>query len=165
MKLSLKAGTTSKRVLLFVMDTSKFDGSGLTGLTSASSGLVCYRARDDDGNAGGTAITLAAGTRGTWSSGGFVEKDATNLPGVYEFGIPDAALASGSKWAVIMLKGASNMAPVVMEIQLTAVDPDSAAAFMTGVNSLAPPTNWNLLSVDANGRVDIIKLAGTSQPA
>src|SRR5207245_1449153 len=35
----------------------------------------------------------------------------------------------------------------------------------TGVNSLAPPTNWNLLSVDASGRVDVIKINGTSQTA
>jgi hypothetical protein len=119
MKLSIAKGSTSVLVRIFLSDSSSTTGAGLTGLTSGSSGLVCYRARDDDGNAGGTAISLSGGTRGTWSSGGFVEKDSTNMPGIYEFGIPDAALATGSRSVDIMFKGATNLAPLPMEIELT----------------------------------------------
>ena len=130
MKLIAHKGRTSLLTKIFIQDATKADGSGLTGLVYNTSGLNCYRARDDDGNAGGTAITLATMTRGTWASGGFVEKDATNMPGVYEFGIPDAALATGSETAVIMLKGAANMAPVLIEIQLTDADPQAAAQLL-----------------------------------
>lgn len=128
MKLIVKKGRTSLIVKLFIQDTRQSDGRGLTGLAFNTSSLTCYRARDDDGNAAGTAITLATMTRGTWASGGFVEKDATNMPGVYEFGVPNNALASGSETVVIILKGASNMAPVVLEIQLVAFDPQEATA-------------------------------------
>lgn len=125
-KVSLVKGTTSYLARIFIQDSSKTDGSGLTGLTSSSSGLICYRARDDDGNAGGTAISLSAGTLGTWSSGGFVEKDATNMKGVYELGIPNAALVTGSKSILIMLSGATNMAPCPIEIELTGWDNQDA---------------------------------------
>src|SRR5258708_5893375 len=123
MKLLVKKGATSYLTAIFIQDSSSTTGAGLTGLTSGSAGLVCYRARADDGNAAGTAISLSAGTRGTWSSGGFVEKDATNMPGLYELGVPDAALATGSNWAILMLKGATNMAPLPLEIQLVNFDP------------------------------------------
>lgn len=122
MALKLQAGTTNQIVPIFVGDTSSSDGSGLTGLVYNSAGLTAYYHREDDGDAGGTAISLATATRGTWATGGFVEKDATNMPGVYELHLPNAVLASGSKWAVVQLKGAQNMAPVMLEIELTSVD-------------------------------------------
>ena len=56
------------------------------------------------GAAANVAIVLAAGTLGTWSSGGWVEVDATNQPGLYQFGIPDAALASGADAVTIGFK-------------------------------------------------------------
>lgn len=124
MKYIVQKGTTNFIAAVFIQDSSQTNGSGLTGLTSSSVGLTCYRARPDDGNAGGVVISLSAGTRGTWSSGGFVEKDNANLNGVYELGIPNAALAVGTltvgtpAYCVIMLKGAANMAPCVMEIEL-----------------------------------------------
>src|SRR5690242_19981229 len=103
MKLLVKKGRTSLLVRIFIQDSSSTTGAGLTGLTSASAGLVCYRARDDDGNLGATQVVLAAGTRGTWSSGGFVEKDAANMPGVYELGLPDAGQATGTETVTYML--------------------------------------------------------------
>lgn len=191
MKLQVKKGRTSLLVKLFIQDSSSSVGAGLTGLTSGSAGLTCYRARDDDGNAGGTAITLSGGTRGTWSSGGFVEKDATNMPGVYEFGVPDAAIATGSETSLIMFKGATNMAPCLMELQLVAIDlQDATSAGLSRLDAAITsrlasgnvtvgtnndktgysltqtfPTNFSSLSVDASGRVDVIKVAGTTQTA
>jgi hypothetical protein len=57
-------------------------------------------------------------TLGTWASGGFVAIDGTNMPGWYQLGIPNAALASGAETVEIHLKGASNMVPVPIKIQL-----------------------------------------------
>jgi len=115
-KLAIKKGTTSKRVMVFIQDSASTTGAGKTGLTSAS--VTCYYWREDEGNVGATAVTLVAGTRGTWSSGGFVEKDATNMPGFYELGIPDAALATGADWVGMQIKG-TGIAPLPIEIQLT----------------------------------------------
>ena len=125
MKLEIKKGTTSKRIALFIQNSSVTTGAGLTGLLFNSAGLTWYYWRENEGNVGGTAVTLATATRGTFASGGFIEKDATNLPGFYEIGIPDAALATGADWVVMQLKGATNMAQLTLEIQLvdnTALD-------------------------------------------
>ena len=55
--------------------------------------------------------------------------------------------------------------PVDDVFNVVSYDPQSATAFITGVNSLAPPTNWNLHSIDASGRVDVGKVLGTAQTA
>lgn len=64
---------------------------------------------------------------GAYSSGGFVEVDATNMPGLYRFDPPDAVFATGVDKAVLVLKGATGMAPVVLEYQLVDFDPEDGA--------------------------------------
>lgn len=126
MKLSVVKGATSVLVRIFIQDSSSTTGAGLTGLVFNTAGLTCYRMRDDDGNAGGTVISLATATLGTWATGGFKEKDATNCPGWYEFGIPNAAVATGSRSVDFHFKGATNMAPLPVEIELTGWDNQDA---------------------------------------
>lgn len=116
--LTIKKGTTSNRISIFVQNSSVTTGAGLTGLTNASAGLIWYYWREDAGDVGATSVSLVAGTRGTYSSGGFKEKDATNMPGCYEIGIPNAVLSTGANWAKMMLLGATNMSPVIVDIQL-----------------------------------------------
>jgi hypothetical protein len=41
------------------------------------------------------------------------------MPGVYRLDLPDAVCAASARSAVVMLKGATNMAPVVLEIDLS----------------------------------------------
>lgn len=139
MKLDVKIGTTSKRVAVFIQSSVATDGGGLTGLTNASSGLAWYYWREDAGNNGGTSVSPQSATRGSWTSGGFKEIDATNLPGWYELGIPDAALASGASWVIMMLKGAANMVPTPpIEIQLVSYDPyDAVRLGLTALSSVA----------------------------
>lgn len=170
-KVSIKAGTTSYLARIFIQDSSSATGAGLSGLTNASSGLICYAARDDDGNAGGTVISLSAGTRGTWSSGGFVEKDSTHMKGVYEFGIPNATIAAGSKSVLIYFSGATNMAPLPLEIELTAVDNQDATAFgvsridaaiSSRMATFTLPTNFSSLVIDGSGRIDLSKVGGAA---
>lgn len=116
MKLSIKAGSTSVKLYLFIQDSSVTTGAGLTGLAFNTSNLVASYVRPV---ASRQAITLATQTvTGGYSSGGFVEVDATNMPGVYRFDVPDAAIAVGVRSVVVMLKGAANMSPCVMEIDL-----------------------------------------------
>lgn len=114
-KLAVKAGTTSKLLRVFVQDST---GAGLTGLAYNAAGLKA--AYIVEGQATATAVTLATATVGTFTSGGFKEIDSTNLPGLYEFGVPNAALTGGNA-CVLMLFGAANMVPVVCEIELDAI--------------------------------------------
>lgn len=116
MKLTVKKATTSKVLHIFISDGSATDGSGLTGLVYNSAGLTAYYVKPGDATA--TVITLAdITTLGTYVSGGFKEYDSTNMPGLYEFHPPDACLTTADQ-VVIMLKGATNMAPLPIEIQL-----------------------------------------------
>jgi hypothetical protein len=119
----IKRGSTSVRRLIFIADTSKTDGSGLANLVYNSSGLVAYYFAGD--LADEVQITLASATLGTWTSGGFVAVDNTNMPGWYELGIPNAALDGGNEVA-IQLRGATNMAPVNVYIELDTVDYQTA---------------------------------------
>lgn len=147
-KLSVLKGATSVLIRVFIQDSSSTTGAGLTGLAFNTSSLVCYRARDDDGNAGGTAITLATATLGTWASGGFKEKDATNMPGWYEFGVTNASLVTGSRSVSFMFKGATNMAQTPIEIELTGFDNQSVTD--GGLSKLASLTFTVANQIDSN---------------
>lgn len=150
MKLALAKGTTSYTVYLFIQNSSSTTGAGLTGLVYNSAGLVAYYVRN---RGSATAITLATQTvTGGFSSGGFVEVDATNMPGVYRLDLPDAVLASGSDFAVVALKGATNMAPVALEIQLTGCDLNDAADLgLTALTGHVPQTGDAFARIGVNG--------------
>lgn len=124
MKLQLKQAATSQILQVFVADSSSTTGAGLTGLAFNSGSLTAYYHKDGDTTA--TAITLATMTVGTYTSGGFKEIDATNMPGWYQFCPPNAAISSGNNVA-FHLKGATNMAPLPIEVQLVSYDPYDAA--------------------------------------
>ncbi len=64
--------------------------------------------------ASATAVTEATQTtNGAWSSGGIVEMDATNSPGLYRFDAPDAAFAYGVNRVIFTFKCASCYLSVV----------------------------------------------------
>ena len=111
--MEIKKGTTSRSTEIFLSDSAATDGSGKTGILY--SGVTGYYIRP--GDIGATAITMATATIGTYASGGFIEVDATNMPGIYEFGIPDACLATGAEECLIMLKG-TGFADLPIRIEL-----------------------------------------------
>jgi len=161
-KQTILKGDTSRIEYIFIPDSTVTTGAGKTGLVFNSAGLVAYYVRTQ---AAAVAITLATQTvTGAFSSGGFVEVDATNLPGIYRFDPPDACFASGVDKVVIMLKGATGMAPVPMEYQLSGYDPEA-------LTWLTPATAGRTLVVDAAGLADAnaVKVgptgAGTAQTA
>ncbi len=121
MYLSIPAGTISKIVQIPIFDSSSTTGAKLAGLAYNTASLTAYYNREGAGGAA-VAITLASATKGTWTSGGFVAVDATNIPGSYELHLPDAALAAGAKSVLVSLKGAANMVPVDFLIELTPGD-------------------------------------------
>lgn len=116
MKLLRKVGSTSQILQVFIRDSSSGIGSGLAGLTNGTSGLTAYYHRDSDTTA--TAISLVTMTVGTFTSSGFKEIDSSNMPGWYQFCPPNAALNTGAANVGFHLKGATNMAPLPVEIDL-----------------------------------------------
>ncbi len=143
MTIQILGGSTSQTVRLFIQDTSKTDGSGLTGLVHNTSGLTAYYSKGATGTP--TAITLATQTAGgAWTSGGFVAVDGTNMPGVYRLDVPNAALDSEVE-TIVMLQGAANMAPVLLRVMggkaqanaVTVADKTGYALSTAGVNAVA----------------------------
>lgn len=108
--------STSQLIEIFVSDNSVVSGAGLTGLVYNSPGLLCYSYRNN--GSGASQVVLASMTLGTWASGGFVEIDGVNMPGWYQFGIPNALCISGAKYVDLLFYGAENMAPVPLRLKL-----------------------------------------------
>ena len=167
-KLFVQAQATSNRSeYVFVQDSASTTGGGKTGIAYNASGLTAYYVRPG-GSA--TAITLATQTvTGAWSSGGWVEVDATNLPGIYRFDIPNAVFATGVDHAVVMLKGASGMAPVSLEYQLTGFNP--ATSWLTSAQTASAvwgaltddhtthgTYGWNVLRADQDSKEGLVTL-------
>lgn len=152
-------GATSVMIPVSIYDSSSTTGAKLAGLAFNTASLTAYYNRM---TASGSAvqITLATATKGTWTSGGFVAIDGTNMPGDYELHIPDAALASGVNRVAIQLKGASNMVPVNIEIELTSVNlNDSVRGGMTALPNAAADAAGGLPISDAGG-LDIDTILG-----
>lgn len=146
----IKAGATDQTIDVFIGDSSSTTGAGLTGLVFNSASLVCYYRKGATGAA--TALTLATQTvGGAHSDGGFVEVSSANMPGVYRLDLSDAMVDTAGALKV-MLKGAANMAPCVLEIEVTsasgldvdvkAISGDAAAA--DNLESAADGTGYNL---------------------
>lgn len=149
-KLSLVVGTTNKLLTIFIQKSGVGDGSGITGLLYGAAGLTCYYYREGAVSAG--SIPLQTMTLGTWVSGGFIVVDNTNMPGVYQLGIPNAVLAAGAKSVSILLWGAANMAPVPLEIELTATDNQTAAIVINSpIKKNLAFNNFTFLMLDLTG--------------
>lgn len=145
MKKIIKAGSVDQTLDLFIQDSSSTTGGGLTGLVFNTASLVCYYRKGATGAA--TALTLATQTvAGAHSDGGFVAIDGTNMPGMYRLDLSDTIVATAGTVS-LMLKGAANMAPLTIELQLAATDVEggvmptvtttTTATNVTTVNGLA----------------------------
>ena len=108
------AGSTSNMVPVLLRDTTSTTGGGLSGLVYNTANLVAEYRRE--GQSSWTAISLSAGTLGTYSSGGFVADGSR--AGAYELGLPDAAVAAGVRWVAVRLRGAANMLAETIMIPL-----------------------------------------------
>lgn len=164
-KREIKAGATSQTIDVFIQDSSVSTGAGLTGLVYNTSNLTAYYRKGATGTP--TAITLATQTvGGAWSSGGFVAVDGTNCPGQYRLDLPNAVVDTAGM-VTIYLRGATNMAPCVMELEIVAVDKfDTVRYGLTAIPNVAQGSTGSIpVSVDTSGRVDVLKINGTSQTA
>ena len=144
-------GAVDQTIYVEILDSTSTTGGRKTGLVFNTASLTGYYVRNG-GSA--TAITLAtlAAANSAHSDGGFKEVDATNMPGVYRLDLPDAAVASGADSVVVTLKGATGMAQVSAEIQLTAVNnQDAVRGGMTALPNAAADAAGGLPISDAGG--------------
>ena len=116
------AGLTSQTIDLFLGDSSSSTGEGLTGLEHDTSSLTAYYRKGATGSA--TSISLATQTvGGAYSSGGFKEIDATNMPGVYRLDLPNAAVDTEG-FVTVYIQGAADLVPTVLRIDCRPVPVD-----------------------------------------
>lgn len=156
-KLSVLGGATSQSVLVFIQDSSSTTGAGLSGLVYNTAGLAAYYSFAGAACTA-TVITLAtlAGVTSAWSSGGFIEVDATHMKGWYRFDVPNVVIAAASGRSVgVHLYGAANMAPLPLEIELTGWDnQDGVHGGMTALPNAAA-TAAGGLPVSIAGGLDL----------
>ena len=149
-KLILK-GATSQIWYLKIRHAST--GAGLPGLAFNTSGLTCYYVRDGAAPVEVTLVTQT--TTGSYSSGGFVEVSSANMPGIYRFDPPNAALASGSEGAVFTFKGAANMDQVDIEVELIAVNlQDAVRAGLTSLPNANSGTAGGVITAGTGTAVE-----------
>jgi hypothetical protein len=120
-KISLKDGTINKSVGIVILDSTRTDDFGLSSLVYNSSGLIAYWYQPGVTNSTAISLITLSTPTSSYTSGGFIEIDPTNLVGHYRFDIPDVCL-TGSTDVIIELSGADNMAPCRLEIELTQID-------------------------------------------
>ena len=142
MALLIKHSNTSNLIRFTLKNSST--GAGLTGLSSASAGLIISTIADNEATATTytvtgatieTIVTLGTYAAPTATKCRFREVDATNHKGLYEFQFADArfAVASARK-LVISVTGAASLLDADYEIQLVSFDPHNATSL--GLNNL-----------------------------
>jgi hypothetical protein len=100
------------------------------------------------GQASWVTVPLVAGTLGTWVSGGIVANGSRD--GRYEIGLPDAALASGARFVEVCLRGAANLHPVDLELELDAVNYQDGAGFGLSRMDAAITSRPTLAQIEAS---------------
>jgi hypothetical protein len=142
------AGLTSQTVDIFLQDSSSSTGQGLAGLVHNSAGLVASYRKGATGSR--TAITLATQTvGGAYSSGGFVEIDATNMKGVYRLDIPNAAVDTEG-FVTLYLYGATNLLPTALRIDCRPLPVDVKKFGGTNITAAAGIPEVKVASIAAN---------------
>lgn len=155
MKQIITAGSTGVRQVIFVVNTA---GTGVTGITNASSGLTWYWYSNTNGTS--SAVSVVGETLGTWTSGGFIQIDATNLPGFYEIGVPNALFASSVQWSVMEIFGVTGMIPVTVEFEV--IQQNLQGTLTATVPSLSTNVNvqqWLGTAVTSNAGIPIVDVA------
>ncbi len=103
-----------------------------------------------------TLVTLASASS-AYSVGGFIEVDATNMPGVYRCDIPNAAVASGVDRAVIQLVAAPANNVLITPL---AIDIISTIPTVTDLTNLPTvPADWLTATGIAANAITAAKIA------
>lgn len=167
-KLTIKAGSTSQSVTLFVQDSSVTTGAGLAGIAPAGGSLLSgtkfyYTFPGTHAASVVQSLSVLAAVNSAFSAGGIVQIDNTNMVGVIRLDLPDAMLASGNGNSVVgLLFGGTNMAPVPLEIELVSYDPfDAVRLGLTALPNAAAAAAGGLWILGANAAANTT-LTGTA---
>ena len=164
MKLLIPKGATSRIVTVFIQANNVTTGAGLSGLTNASS-IVGGYVRE-----GGTGVALAVDedvtTEGTYQAPSAAGKVRIGTPanmtaGTYELHFHNDLWATGAEGIVITLGGATNMAVLTIEVQLT--DPVRGVGSPTALPNAAADAAGGLIISDAGGLDADAILADTNE--
>lgn len=152
----VQINNTSRSEYIFIQDSSSTTGAGLTGLAFNTASLTAFRCIER-----GAPVSISLVTQtptGAYTSGGFCAVGGTDMPGLYRFDVPnDCFSTAGSDKVVIMLKGATNMAPVLLEYQIVAFNPDDAVRLgLTAIPNVAQGTTGSLPTGNATGQVTVV---------
>ncbi len=179
MKYAFPKASTSVIVPVFIQDSSSTTGAGLGSLDQTSSIVGGYV------RPGGTGVALAVDenvtTEGTYEAPSTAAQVRIGTPanmrtGTYELHFHNDLLAVGADAVFITLGGATNMADLIIEIQLTDVDlNDGVRAGLTSLPNAAADANNGLVTGDGSvtltagvgnrPSVDATALGGTVQSA
>lgn len=142
MKFQIPKGETSVILTVFIQDSSSSTGAGLSGLIHTSSITGGYVKRD------GTGVALTVDedvtTEGTYQAPSTAAKvrigTPANMPaGFYELHFHND-LFTTADWVTMGFTGATNMAPLTLEIQLADVDLATAIPELGVAAPTATPT-------------------------
>lgn len=163
------AGTTNRSEYFYIVgDASNASpGDPVTGLLFSdieTGGSASYMRQ----GAARVDLTLITQTvAGAHADGGFIEVDATNMPGVYRCDFPDAAYSTGVDFVVcqIVVAAANNAIAAPIQVDLTDVDlRDSVRAGLTALpNVNAGSAGGVATDTDANGAVRIVDGTGARE--
>lgn len=143
-------GGTDQTVYVFLHDGS---GNGVTGQAAAD--LAAYYTRPLDASATSISLSDLATADAVHSDGGVFEVDATNMPGVYRIDLPDAMIARGENFAVLIISG-TNIAdvntlvyldpePTIIQGQVLSSPTPSATQFGVDIDVSADELNDSFL--------------------
>lgn len=136
---SVTAGKTDHSVYFYIVGDSSHASPGdpVTGLAFGdieTGGDASYMRQGAARVDAGTVITQTVA--GAHSDGGFIEVDATDMPGVYRFDPPDAAWATGVDFVIIQIVVASANDAVAAPLQIDITDVDLRDSVRAGLTSL-----------------------------
>ena len=118
------------------------DGKGLTGLTYST--VTCYASKIAAASSVRALVTM---TGATWVSLGFNEIDATHMPGLYRFGVPNA--------------DQDTVGEVVYVFSGTGIGLATYSLLISAANSLAAPIDGSLLATTADLDSSVTSLAAS----
>ena len=136
--LVIRAGSRGRRTLVVAHDAHT--GHGLRGIRPDAPGVAAAYLRG--GGSQARRIALRHGHPDRHVAGGLREVDGTWMPGVYELGLPDEALAPGAPRVIVSLVIPGALIEPVM-ITLVAYDPTEPERI--GMTSLEWPVRWRFL--------------------
>ena len=142
MKISRQIGTTNQILNIYIQDYTVSTGAGLANV-SASSVNFAYARNNMASTSSG--VCTAGGTLGTYGVSTLTQISSTSTLGWYQFCPPNQLFASGNS-AILHIYGYPNMAPVPMEIELTATNNQSILS--VNVSGMTVPVGVSSASVN-----------------